>query len=94
VEEPLGALFDQGSGTAVWRYDAASETVRPQAVQVARMGEERAEIVAGLNPGDRIVALGAHLLKPDQKVRQAPASQKQAPAGQEQAPASMIEVVR
>ncbi|MGU3362138.1 efflux RND transporter periplasmic adaptor subunit [Methylobacterium sp. M6A4_1b] len=74
VEVPLGALFDQGRGTTVWRYDAASETVRPQAVQVARMGEERAEIVAGLSPGDRIVALGAHLLKADQKVRQAPAS--------------------
>ncbi|CAA2107872.1 Multidrug resistance protein MdtE [Methylobacterium bullatum] len=74
VEIPLGALFDQGQGTSVWRFDAATETVRPQAVKVARMGEERADIVAGLNPGDRIVALGAHLLKPDQKVRQAPAS--------------------
>nr|USU31547.1 efflux RND transporter periplasmic adaptor subunit [Methylobacterium sp. OTU13CASTA1] len=74
VEVPLGALFDQGHGTAVWRYDAATETVRPQAVKVARMGEERAEIVTGLSAGDRIVALGAHLLKADQKVRQAPPS--------------------
>ena len=62
------------AGAAVWRYDAATETVRPQAVQVARMGEERADVVAGLNSGDRIVALGAHLLKADQKVRQAPPS--------------------
>jgi len=38
------------------------------------MGEERAEIAAGLDPSDRIVALGAHLLKADQKVRQAPSS--------------------
>lgn len=74
VEVPLGALFDQGQGTSVWRYDAATETVRPQVVKVARMGEERADIVAGLSTGDRIVALGAHLLKPDQKVRPAPAS--------------------
>ncbi|KOX42662.1 RND transporter [Streptomyces purpurogeneiscleroticus] len=74
VEVPLAALLDQGRGTAVWRYDVATETVRPQMVQVARMGEERVEIVAGLNPGDRIVALGAHLLKADQKVRQAPVS--------------------
>ncbi|MEQ4596693.1 efflux RND transporter periplasmic adaptor subunit [Methylorubrum extorquens] len=74
VEVPLAALFDQGRGTSVWRYDAASETVKPQAVQVARMGEERAEVAAGLNPGDRIVALGAHLLKADQKVRRAPTS--------------------
>lgn len=74
VEVPLAALFDQGRGPSVWRYDAATETVRPQAVRVARMGEERAEIVAGLDPGDRIVALGAHLLKADQKVREAPSS--------------------
>jgi RND family efflux transporter MFP subunit len=74
VEVPLAALFDQGRGTAVWRYDAATETVRSQIVQVARLGEERAEIVGGLNPGDRIVALGAHLLKADQRVRPAPAS--------------------
>ncbi|MHC2003154.1 efflux RND transporter periplasmic adaptor subunit [Methylobacterium sp. CM6241] len=74
VEVPLGALFDQGQGTSVWRYDTATETVRPQVVKVARMGEERADIVAGLSAGDRIVALGAHLLKPDQKVRPAPAS--------------------
>ncbi|MBO1021789.1 efflux RND transporter periplasmic adaptor subunit [Methylobacterium sp. SD274] len=74
VEVPLGALFDQGQGTSVWRYDAATETVRPQVVKVARVGEERADIVAGLSAGDRIVALGAHLLKPDQKVRPAPAS--------------------
>ena len=74
VEVPLAALFDQGHGTAVWRYDAATETVRPQSVKITRMGEERADVVAGLNPGDRIVALGAHLLKADQKVRQAPPS--------------------
>ncbi|AWN36547.1 efflux RND transporter periplasmic adaptor subunit [Methylobacterium radiodurans] len=71
---PLGALFDQGGGTAVWRLDAATGTVRPRVVQVARMGEESAEVVGGLDPGDRIVALGAHLLKADQKVRLAPSS--------------------
>ncbi|MDV2985463.1 UNVERIFIED_CONTAM: efflux RND transporter periplasmic adaptor subunit [Methylobacteriaceae bacterium AG10] len=74
VEVPLAALFDQGRGPSVWRFDAATGTVTPQAVRVARMGEERAEVVAGLDPGDRIVALGAHLLKADQKVRQAPSS--------------------
>ena len=74
VEVPLAALFDQGRGPSVWRFDVATGTVKPQAVRVARMGEERAEIAVGLDPGDRIVALGAHLLKADQKVRQAPSS--------------------
>lgn len=74
VEVPLAALFDQGRGPSVWRYDAATGTVRPQAVRIARLGEERAEVADGLDPGDRIVALGAHLLKADQKVREAPSS--------------------
>ncbi|MCC0805751.1 efflux RND transporter periplasmic adaptor subunit [Methylobacterium sp. W2] len=72
VAVPLGALFDQGKGASVWRYDAATETVTAQSVAVARMAEERADIVSGLNPGDRIVALGAHLLKAGQKVRVSP----------------------
>ena len=74
VEVPLGALFDQGHGASVWRYDGETGTVSAQPVQVARLGEERAEIVAGLSPGDRIVALGAHLLKAGETVRPAPAS--------------------
>ncbi|KAB1072281.1 efflux RND transporter periplasmic adaptor subunit [Methylobacterium planeticum] len=71
---PLAALFDDGHGTSVWRLDAGTETVVPQPVTVARMAEESADIVAGLSPGDRIVSLGAHLLKAGQKVRAAPIS--------------------
>jgi len=74
VSVPLGALFDQGGGSAVWRYDADTQTVAAQPVAVARLSEESAEVASGLNPGDRIVALGAHLLKGGQKVRQATAS--------------------
>jgi RND family efflux transporter MFP subunit len=74
VSVPLGALFDQGSGSAVWRYDAETQTVTAQPVAVAHMTEESAEVVSGLNPGDRIVSLGAHLLKVGQKVRQATSS--------------------
>ena len=71
VSVPLGALFDQGGGSAVWRYDAETHTVAAQPVTVARLSEESAEVAAGLNPGDRIVSLGAHLLKAGQPVRQA-----------------------
>ena len=74
VDVPLGALFDVGHGTAVWRYDAETQTVSAQPVSLGRMSEEGAEIVTGLAPGDRIVALGAHLLKAGQAVRQAPSS--------------------
>jgi RND family efflux transporter MFP subunit len=71
VSIPLGALFDQGGGSAVWRYDAETQTIVAQPVAVARLSAESAEVVSGLNPGDQIVALGAHLLKAGQKVRQA-----------------------
>ncbi|AWN51398.1 efflux RND transporter periplasmic adaptor subunit [Methylobacterium sp. 17Sr1-1] len=72
VDVPLGALFDSGRGSAVWKFDADTGTVTAQAVSVARLSEESAQVVSGLNPGDRIVALGAHLLKAGQAVRQAP----------------------
>jgi RND family efflux transporter MFP subunit len=74
VSVPLGALFDQGGGSAVWRYDAETQTVAAQPVTVARLSEETAEIASGLMPGDRIVSLGTHLLKAGEKVRQANAS--------------------
>ena len=74
VAVPLAALFDQGGGSAVWRYDADTQTVTAQPVAVARLSEESAEVAMGLNPGDQIVSLGAHLLKAGQKVRQAAAS--------------------
>ena len=73
VSVPLGALFDAGHGPAVWRLDAASGTVAAQPVAVSRLSEESAEIASGLRAGDRIVALGAHLLKAGQAVRQQPA---------------------
>ncbi|MGH1588052.1 efflux RND transporter periplasmic adaptor subunit [Methylobacterium phyllosphaerae] len=74
VSVPLGALFDHGGGSAVWRYDARTQTVTAQPVTVTRLSEESVDVAAGLNPGDRIVSLGAHLLKADEKVRLAGSS--------------------
>ncbi|MCJ2070831.1 efflux RND transporter periplasmic adaptor subunit [Methylobacterium sp. J-030] len=74
VDVPLGALFDIGQGSAVWKFNADTKTVTAQPVSVARMSEEGAQVVSGLSPGDRIVSLGAHLLKAGQTVRQAPSS--------------------
>ena len=70
---PLGAIFDNGEGTAVWKLDPGKSVVSAQPVTVVRLGEERVEVLSGLSEGDRIVALGAHLLKDGQRVRIVPA---------------------
>jgi PAS domain-containing protein len=59
-EVPLGALFDNGSATGVWVVDADSRVVFRN-VQVRRLTDETA-IVSGVDAGERVVALGAHLL--------------------------------
>ena len=70
---PLGAIFDNGEGTAVWKLDPDKSAVTAQPVTVVRLREERAEVLSGLAEGDRIVALGAHPLKDGQRIRVAPA---------------------
>jgi RND family efflux transporter MFP subunit len=68
VEVPLGALYDNGQSGGVWVVDLASSSVSLRAVQVRRLAEETA-IVSGINAGERVVALGAHLLHEGERVR-------------------------
>lgn len=65
---PVGALFDAGHGPCVWVIDPGTSIVRAQPVTVVRIGEERATVSSGLVEGQRVVALGAHLLKAGDKV--------------------------
>ena len=65
---PTTALRQDGQQTAVWVYDAASGTVRSQAVEVATADGNEAVIAAGLQPGMQVVAAGVHVLSPGQKV--------------------------
>lgn len=66
LEVPLGALYDDGKTTSVWIVDAAS-TVTRRAVQVRQLGEETAS-VNDVKAGERVVALGAHLLHEGERV--------------------------
>lgn len=59
---------DNGQGTAVWLYDAASSSVKLQPVQIASADGNEAVIASGLQPGMQVVATGAHVLTPGQKV--------------------------
>jgi len=68
VEIPVGAVLDDGGRTGVWVVDQATSTVGFRPVTIRRLGGETA-IVSGLESGERIVALGAHLLHDGEAVR-------------------------
>ena len=69
VEVPLGSLTDHRTGPSVWVIDSKTSTVALRSVTIAHLGEETAEVSSGLQPGEQIVSLGAHLLKAGQSVR-------------------------
>ncbi len=68
IKLPTSAPFQQEQGSAVWVYDAASGTVRAQAVQPSTVDGNQVVITAGLTPGMQVVATGTHVLAPGQKV--------------------------
>lgn len=69
LQVPIGALFDPGKGPGVWVIDGqpAHVTWRPVAVQ--GLNDDSARITGQLKAGDRVVALGAHLLREGGPVR-------------------------
>ncbi|WP_242129095.1 efflux RND transporter periplasmic adaptor subunit [Sphingobium sp. Sx8-8] len=67
---PLAAIHDGGKGPGVWVIGGTPRQVHWRPVQVAALGEETATITGGLRPGERFVALGAHLLHEGQTVRE------------------------
>lgn len=74
IEVPVSALHGRGESAQVFLVDldsgaAGTGTVRPQAVKTAGVAEERVAIAEGLKAGDRVVAAGAALLRPGQRVR-------------------------
>jgi len=66
---PIGAIFDPGKGPGVWLITGETPQVTWRAVRVAGLGDEAASIVGELEVGDRVVALGAHLLHEGEHVR-------------------------
>jgi RND family efflux transporter MFP subunit len=70
VQVPLGAVLDDGGKTGVWLLDSAASTVHFRPVKILRVSSETA-VVSGLNSGDRVVSLGAHLLREGAHVKTA-----------------------
>jgi len=69
LQVPIGAIFDPGKGPGVWLVEGETPRVTWRAVQVASLGDEAASVVGEIKAGDRIVALGAHLLHEGEHVR-------------------------
>jgi RND family efflux transporter MFP subunit len=65
---PVRALVNRGQGYAVWILDPATSTVSEHAVQVERITETAALVSAGLNPGEEVVAAGAHRFTNGEKI--------------------------
>jgi hypothetical protein len=65
---PLGAIYDRGQGAGVWVL-GGQDRVSWRPVKLAAVGEETAVLAAGLLPGERFVALGAHMLHQGEAVR-------------------------
>jgi RND family efflux transporter MFP subunit len=66
---PIGALFDAGKGPGVWVLAGEPAKVSWRPVAVRGMDDDSARIAGSLKQGDRIVALGAHLLHEGDQVR-------------------------
>jgi len=68
IKLPTSALRQEGAGTAVWVLDEAAMTVRSQPVQVGTVDGNQVVIASGLQPGQKVVAAGVHVLTAGQKV--------------------------
>ena len=68
-EIPVGALYDGGSGSSVWVINPITSSVSRRPVEVAKLGSETALVSKGIKPGERILALGAHLVKDGERVK-------------------------
>jgi RND family efflux transporter MFP subunit len=68
-QAPIGSLFDAGKGPGVWLINGEPATVSWRPIEIQRLNDDSARIAGQIKQGDRIVALGAHLLREGQQVR-------------------------
>ncbi|SFN21030.1 efflux RND transporter periplasmic adaptor subunit [Variovorax sp. OV329] len=69
LQVPIGSLFDAGKGPGVWVISGEPAKVHWRPVTVQHLDDDSARIAGQLKQGDRIAALGAHLLQEGVQVR-------------------------
>lgn len=69
LQVPIGSLFDAGKGPGVWVINGEPAKVSWRPVAIQHVEDDSARIAGQLKQGDRIVALGAHLLREGEQVR-------------------------
>lgn len=69
LQVPAGAVTDAGKGAGVWAVSGNPAKVTWRAVHVRGMGDDTVRIDGAVKPGERVVALGAHLLHEGETVR-------------------------
>jgi RND family efflux transporter MFP subunit len=68
IKLPTSALQHDGKAVAVWVLDRASMAVRLQPIVLATADGNEVVVASGLQSGMEVVAAGAHVLSPGQKV--------------------------
>lgn len=71
LSAPVGALLDKGNGTGVWVISGEPAKVQWRPVVVHGVDDDTARISGRVQSGERVVALGAHLLTDGAAVRMA-----------------------
>lgn len=66
---PLSALSEKDGKPALWVVDPDKSTVSLRPVTVGAYGESEVPVLAGLQPGEWVVAAGVHLLLEGQRVK-------------------------
>lgn len=69
LQVPIGSLFDAGKGPGVWVINGEPAKVSWRPVVVQRLNDGRAYVTGQIEQGERVVALGAHLLREGERVR-------------------------
>ncbi|MCS0628084.1 efflux RND transporter periplasmic adaptor subunit [Telluria mixta] len=69
LQVPAAAVLDAGKGSGVWTVAGDPARVMWRKVDVLAIGDDMARVTGQLKPGERVVALGAHLLHEGDTVR-------------------------